>query len=158
MATPATQEGILRNTHLLVVDDEENLRLSLSLVCRKAGYRVSLARDAHEALQMISLAANGPDRIDLLVVDIQMPGMSGIELCKRLEKHHRKLPVIIISGYRYREVIKNLHSDSEIYYLEKPFQPEEFLEHVDRAIRSIREDISSGYVRDADVFEEGGQS
>lgn len=152
LATAATREAILRNTHLLVVDDEENLRLSLSLVARKAGYRVSVACNAREALQRISRAADGPDRIDVLVIDIQMPGMSGIELFQQLHLQGRTLPVIIISGYRYREVLTSLHVDGMTSYLEKPFQPDEFLDHVDRAVRSIHGDESPGHVP-----ETGGQ-
>ena len=114
--------------------------MSLSLVARKAGYRVSVARDAREALERIAQVEGGADRIDVLVIDIQMPGMSGLELCEQLQEGGRSLPVILISGYRYREVISSLHPGGVTSYLEKPFLPEEFLAHVDRADRSLQVD------------------
>ena len=96
----ATRRQFLRNTHLLLVDDEENLRLSLTLIAKKAGYRVSIASNASDALEKIVQAEFGPDQIDVLVIDIQMPGMNGIELCEWLDRLERRLPVVIMSGYR----------------------------------------------------------
>ena len=139
MATVEFHEKDIKNTHLLLVDDEENLRLSLSLIARKAGYRVSTAADGRDALRKIIASDHGPNRIDVLVIDIQMPGPSGIELCSELQRPDRDLgiPVVIMSGYQYREVIADLNMGENITYLEKPFQSNEFLDHVEKAIKSI---------------------
>jgi len=137
LATNAINSRTIKNTHLLLVDDEENILLSLSLIARRAGYRISVAADGREALRKIIESEHGSDRIDVLVIDIQMPGLNGIELYSELQRQNLEMPVVIMSGYKYREVITGLNMDENITYLEKPFQPEEFLDHVERAIKSF---------------------
>ena len=137
MATAEIYERVIKNTHLLLVDDEENIRLSLSLIARRAGYRVSIEADGRDALGKIIESGHGPDRIDVLVIDIQMPGLSGIELYSEFLRQDLGIPIVFMSGYRYREVITGLNMDGNITFLEKPFQPDEFLDHVERVIKSI---------------------
>jgi len=137
LATNAINSRTIKNTHLLLVDDEENILLSLSLIARRAGYRISVAADGREALHKIIESEHGFNRIDVLVIDIQMPGLNGIELYSELQRQNLEMPVVIMSGYKYREVITGLNMDRNITYLEKPFQPEEFLDHVERAIKSF---------------------
>ena len=127
----------IKNTHLLLVEDEENLRLSLSLIARKAGYRISVAADGREALRKIVENKRVDNRFDALVIDIQIPGLNGIELYSELRRQNLEIPVVIMSGYKYREVITNLNMNEDITYLEKPFLPEEFLDHIEKAIKAI---------------------
>jgi DNA-binding NtrC family response regulator len=138
------QEGVIKNTHLLLVDDEENIRLSLSLIARKAGYRVSTASDGEDALQKIVEFEHGPDCVDVLVIDIQMPGLTGLDLYSELQRQNLGIPVIIMSGYHYREAIAGLHVRGTITYLEKPFQPDEFLKNVADAIKSSERSSQDG--------------
>jgi CheY-like chemotaxis protein len=79
--------------NVLVVDDDPAVRTTIRLVLERAGYRVSVASDGRAGLT--ALAAGG---IDLLVVDLFMPGMDGLETLREVRKHHVDLPVIVISG------------------------------------------------------------
>lgn len=79
---------------ILVVDDEEAIRLLYQEELEEAGYRVRVAADAQEALRLTQEA-----RPDLMTVDIKMPGMDGIELLRRVREIHRDLPIIICSAY-----------------------------------------------------------
>ncbi len=137
MKASSSHEQAIESFHLLIVEDEDNLKLSLSLIARKAGYRVSVAADARDALRILKESADGPDRIDVLVMDIQMPGMNGIELYAELERRDALLPVVIMSGYQYREIITGLHADGRFSYLEKPFEPEDFIAHIENAIQPL---------------------
>ena len=79
---------------ILVVDDEEPIRLLYQEELREAGYHVEVAADGHQALRMVQQR-----RPDLMTVDIKMPGMDGIDLVRRVREIHRDLPIIICTAY-----------------------------------------------------------
>lgn len=79
---------------ILVVDDEEAIRLLYKEELTEAGYDVDMAPDGAEALRKVQEA-----RPDLLTVDLRMPGMDGIELLSRVRAIHRDLPIIISTAY-----------------------------------------------------------
>ena len=79
---------------ILVVDDEEAIRLLYQVELREAGYHVELASDGHSALETVQRS-----RPDLMTIDIKMPGMDGIELLRRVREIHRDLPIIICTAY-----------------------------------------------------------
>lgn len=79
---------------ILVVDDEEAIRLLYREELSDAGYRVQVAANASEALRMVQQA-----RPDLMTIDIKMPGMDGIELLRKVRETHRDLPIIICTAY-----------------------------------------------------------
>lgn len=79
---------------ILVVDDEEAIRLLYQEELQEAGYQVALAADGHEALRMVQQT-----RPDLMTIDIKMPGMDGIELLRRVREIYRNLPIIICTAY-----------------------------------------------------------
>jgi CheY-like chemotaxis protein len=78
---------------VLVVDDEPAVRTTIKLVLERQGHRVTMAPDGRAGLA--ALAAGG---IDVLVVDLFMPGMDGLEMLREVRKHQVDLPVIVISG------------------------------------------------------------
>lgn len=79
---------------IMVVDDEEAIRLLYREELSEAGYRVQVAANGIEALQMVQHA-----RPDLMTIDIKMPGMDGIELLRRVREMYRDLPIIICTAY-----------------------------------------------------------
>ncbi len=79
---------------ILVVDDEEAIRLLYQEELREAGYRVNVAASGEEALRMVHQA-----RPDLMTIDIKMPGMDGIDLLRRVRELYRDLPIIICTAY-----------------------------------------------------------
>lgn len=78
---------------ILVVDDETTIAAVLEQTLTRSGYDVLLARDGLEAMQKLSMGG-----IDLVVTDIVMPNMSGLELIKEMQKKHPKVKIIAISG------------------------------------------------------------
>ena len=79
---------------ILVVDDEEAIRLLYREELEEAGYQVEVASDGQEALRMVEQR-----RPDLMTIDIKMPGMDGVELLRRVREVHRNLPIIICTAY-----------------------------------------------------------
>ncbi len=92
---------------ILVVDDEEAIRLLYREELLDAGYQVDLAADGEEAIRKVRAS-----RPDLMTVDIKMPGMDGLELVSRVREVHRDLPIIICTAYDYRRDFATWASDA----------------------------------------------
>ena len=79
---------------ILVVDDEERIRQSLNGILKDEGYEVQEAKDGTQALKQLET-----DPPDLVLLDIWMPGMDGMEILERMKAQMPNLPVIMISGH-----------------------------------------------------------
>jgi len=81
--------------HIHVVDDEEATRRSLRLMLKRHGYSVSVSTDGKEALDFI---AQGTGSVDLLITDINMPKLNGLDLLRELDRKAIRLPFLVMSG------------------------------------------------------------
>jgi PAS domain S-box-containing protein len=106
---------------ILLVEDEDQVRTLARVVLRKYGYKVLEAKNASEALLISESHSNG---IDLLLSDVVMPQMSGIELSNRLGRVREGIKVLCMSGYTGEAVVNHGLLDSGIPFLPKPFTPE----------------------------------
>ena len=86
---------LLRQATVLVVDDEEPLRLYVSRIMEDEGYRTIAAGDGAQALMLLDQTE---DLVQLVITDISMPNMSGLELAARLARRHHAPPVLFMSG------------------------------------------------------------
>jgi len=84
----------LAKTKILVVDDEENIRLLYKEELTEAGYEVDTARDAMDADKKIPVFVP-----DLITLDIKMPGMDGIEFLRKFREKDKKTPVVLCTAY-----------------------------------------------------------
>ena len=115
---------------ILVVDDEEVVLKSCERVLKPAGYEVSTSTSAQRALQIL-----GDDgRFDLVITDIKMPGMDGIEFMKKLREKNPDISVVLITGYPSQESIKEALALRVVDYLPKPFSPALLAETAEKAI------------------------
>jgi two-component system cell cycle sensor histidine kinase/response regulator CckA len=105
---------------ILIVDDEESVRSFVRHLAQSAGYEVMEAAGGEEALAILHQFAPGPE---LLLTDIVMPGMSGLELAAQAHHLRPSMPVIFMSGFasQYEEEL------SGSVCLRKPFRPSELL-------------------------------
>lgn len=95
---------------VLVIDDEENIRLLYKEELADEGYEVSVAASAQEALAKIEA-----ERPDLITLDIRMPGVDGIEFLRLLRERDRDLPVIIVTAYgEYKQDFSVWASDAYV--------------------------------------------
>lgn len=88
--------------HILVVDDDISCRTAISLLFEKGGFSVSTASNGEDALVMIM---NADNKYDLVFVDLEMPGMSGFKLVKKLKKDQVDIPVFVVSGFQDKMMI-----------------------------------------------------
>ncbi len=115
--------------HILITDDDKQIRTSLARFLTESGFRVSAAEDG-----VAMLAAMEKRRFDLIVLDIMMPGEDGLSLCRRLRAAN-KIPVVLltaISGETDRIVGLELGADD---YICKPFNPRELLARIRAVLR-----------------------
>jgi DNA-binding NtrC family response regulator len=117
-------------TFILVVDDEAAVRRFAMRVLEGEGYVVIEARDGVEALEVIR---QGGTSFEVVVSDIVMPRLNGVELMQALLTSHPGLPVILISGYA-TAVLAELGIAAPCAILPKPFPSERLLEEVRRCI------------------------
>ena len=116
--------------HILVVDDEQNMLRTLEFILEAANYRVTSVEDGREALEKISAARGRNVPIDLLILDIQIPGLTGMELIDELTRLHIEIPVFVITGYGDKKMVIELLRRGCKEYLDKPFDDEELTERV----------------------------
>ncbi|MCB9667613.1 MAG: sigma-54-dependent Fis family transcriptional regulator [Myxococcales bacterium] len=107
---------------VLVVDDEENLRLVLRTLLSKEGYDVETAASAEQALDRIETF--GPD---FVLADVRMPGMSGLELCRELKARSSVATVIVMSAYGSVDLAIEAMKAGAYDYVAKPFKQDEVL-------------------------------
>jgi two-component system, cell cycle sensor histidine kinase and response regulator CckA len=116
---------------IIVVDDEGAVRRFALRVLEREGYAVAEARDGMEALDLIR---NGLALFDVVVSDIVMPRLNGVELMQALATSHPELPVILMSGYA-TGALAELGISAPCAILPKPFPAERLLEEVKRCTR-----------------------
>ncbi len=117
-----------KDVHILIVDDERVMRDSLSEWLREDGYEVVAVEDGAQALEKVR-----KERWDVLLVDLKMPGMDGIEVLDKVKKTNKETPVIIMTAYATVDSAVEAMKKGAYDYIVKPFNPEE----IGLAIRKI---------------------
>jgi DNA-binding NtrC family response regulator len=116
---------------VLVVDDEPTVRRLARRVLLEDGFEVIEAADGAEALELVD---GSGDPLRVVVSDIVMPKLNGVQLLQRLSITHPELPVILMSGYAGPELAER-GIQAPCSLLVKPFKPEELVAEVRRCIR-----------------------
>ena len=117
-----------------VIDDDEALRDSLVWMLESHGYQVA-AHDSAEAF----LAVCNPDMAGCIVLDVRMPGMSGLELFEELGRRHCSLPVVFITGHGDVPMAVAALKKGAFHFIEKPFNDHDLVEVVENAIAADAE-------------------
>jgi CheY-like chemotaxis protein len=129
-ATPAPPPRASIGT-ILVVDDEPQVRELLDRVLSAQGYRVLTACDGEEALRVVEHQVG---TIDLVLLDLVMPRLSGELVLATLRSYYKQLPVIVMSGHTERETLQNVGRNANASYLGKPFKLAVLLDAVRREV------------------------
>lgn len=119
---------------ILVVDDEEGILHVTMAMLKKKNHTVLLAKSAEAAKEIVANSA-----VDLIILDVVLPGLGGMELLMQIRNSHPKIPVIIMSGKVRTNIqpFKNLAQQfGALCILSKPFTAEELYESVDGVLKS----------------------
>ncbi len=123
----------VENLQILVVDDERDIRDGCERILLRKGYRVTKASDGNEALRLF-----GQDTYAVVLLDLKMPGMDGMEVLGRIQTSRPETLVIIITGYATVETAIEAMKRGAYDFIPKPFKPDQLRIVVDRAVEKIR--------------------
>ena len=130
---------------ILIVDDEADMLWFISKMYQPLGYETLTAGSGMEALKIVEECG---EKIDLIILDLKMPGMGGIEVLKSIRKHHPKLPVIILTALRdKREECEPLGIEA---FMTKPYSMKDLNARIEAVIERKSDErspleIESGY-------------
>lgn len=123
-------DSTTRRERLLVVEDEESLAVGIRDALERAGYHVEMAFDGASAL-----TAARATEYDLVLLDLMLPGMSGLEVLKALRQERRDVRVVVLTAKAdERDVVAGLEAGADDY-VKKPFSPRELLARVSAQFR-----------------------
>ena len=116
---------------ICVVDDDEMLRESLPDLLRECGFAARAFASGPEFL-----SSDYVDKAGCLILDVAMPGMSGLDLQKELKHRGQAIPIIFVTAQKYEEVRKQAFKQGAVGFLYKPFSDGELLDAVNAALGS----------------------
>lgn len=119
---------------IAVVDDDASVRESLAGLAESVGYEAALFASAEEFLQSVGHR----DSLTCLILDVRLPGMSGLDLYAQLARSPRSIPTILITAHADPEMNSWAMKSGVIALLHKPFEPEVLLQAVRKAIIQVR--------------------
>jgi DNA-binding NtrC family response regulator len=122
----------VKNKSILIIDDEKNQREILELILSSEGYKTATAASAEAALKMMR-----SERFDLILTDLKMTGMSGLDLLKELMQTDSSTVVILMTAHGSIESAKDAIRHGAYDYLEKPLDQERLLEVVSKAVDKL---------------------
>lgn len=126
----------MQKEKILVVDDDENVLKSILNILREKGYETSIAKNGKEALMKIE-----DEFFNVLLLDIRLPDMTGIELLSLIKDTKPKMKKIILTGYPDAKTAIDAVNKKADAYLIKPYNPNELLEQIDLNIRQQKEEL-----------------
>lgn len=126
------------DTRVYIVEDDDAVRDSLQMVLESVGYATRAFSSATEFLDHYDSALSG-----CIVLDIRMPGMSGMELQRKLNERNSILPIIFVTGHGDVPMAVEAMQQGAIDFVQKPYREQELLEKVERALALERESRDS---------------
>lgn len=114
---------------LLVIDDDLSLREMMEMMLRGAGHQVTLAEDG-----LVGLEAASAGNFDVIISDIKMPGLTGLEVLKKLRASGCGTPLILVSAYATPDTAVEAMKEGAYDFIPKPFKPQDLLTVVDSAM------------------------
>ena len=119
----------MSDCQILIVDDEDFMRGAVLEVLRRANHVAMTASSAKEAIDIVSNRS-----FSVIITDVKMPGMNGVELFRELKKRHPETSVIIMTGFPDLEDAVEVIKEGAVDYLQKPFPPDRLVELVNQFI------------------------
>jgi DNA-binding NtrC family response regulator len=143
-----------KNERILIVDDEENMRRTLSDILRREGYDTTVAATGEEAVELCS-----KEGFDIVLMDVRMPGISGVEAFRRIRRNKEGVRVILMTAFDLDELKQAALDEGAIAFLPKPLDLEKTIDLIggvrETAILVVAEDESIADELSAELTEQG---
>ncbi|RPH52638.1 MAG: response regulator [Desulfobacteraceae bacterium] len=125
----------MKKIKVMLVDDEEEFVTTLSERIKMRNFSSSVAFNGEQALQIVN------DQVpDIMILDLKMPGIDGMEVLRRVKKAYPKVQVIILTGHGSEKDKKEALSLGAFGYLQKPVQIDELIRHIVKAHGAVADD------------------
>jgi len=151
--TESKKDTYAGQPQVLLMEDESSVAEGLRMVLHEEGFDVDLAMTGQSALDSWS-----QKKFDLLVADLRLPDMDGMEVIKRVKEERPQTPVIVITGYASVPSAVEAMKRGVDDYLPKPFTDEEFMVRVDKVLKERREALSEVIGETAETMEQEMES
>ena len=125
---------------ILVADDDEAMRSLLGASLRREGFEVQECVDGGELLAELEAARTGDPAPQLVVSDLRMPGVSGLDVLHWLRRWLPQVPVILITAFGDQQAHRRAEALGAVMVIDKPFDLGEFLEHVSETLKRFSAD------------------
>ncbi|MBI9072340.1 MAG: response regulator [Melioribacteraceae bacterium] len=133
-----------KDKHILIIDDEYFIRIAYQMILTDAGYNSTIVEDGEEAFEKILEFESKNIDIDLILTDINMPKINGFEFIKKLKEFNSKIPVILMSSYRYDEIevllgskFSSKNNINNYAFIEKPSTSESLICCIDKQLNHL---------------------
>ncbi len=144
----------MKGKRILLAEDNPYSRETIRFILKNAGYDIIAVQDGGEALNTIDTVDNADEFFHLLITDIQMPGVSGIELIDRLLERKIHLPILVITAFGDKEMLIQLMRKGCDNFIEKPFEPDDLLKQVEVVLARNEELLAQRKEQLAQIEEE----
>ncbi|HUI44974.1 MAG TPA: response regulator [Nitrospirota bacterium] len=121
------------NSTLLIVDDDPYVLESISTLLREYGYTVSSCQNGNEAFKMVEQVP-----FDVVLTDIKMPQVTGIELLQKIHSYNQQIPVILMTAFAELDVAVDAIKRGAFDFITKPYNPDYLLHSVEKAVKYTR--------------------
>lgn len=129
---------MLENTRVLIVDDNESLSRSMSIVLNRKGCSVDTASDGLEAIKAVKIKS-----FDVIFMDIRMPGLNGVETFKKIKKQYPAIKVVMMTAYALEELVDEAFREEAFGVLYKPLDMDKVFEMIE-SIRYLNQKQGEG--------------
>ena len=140
ITTPPSGAGAIARRGVLLVDDDPMLRDLATRMLERLGHSVAVMDTGAEAL---ALLASGAVQLSVLVTDLTMPGMNGMELIAEVARRHPQLPIVAISGFSMNPAVRQELADRRVPFVGKPFAAEDLEKAMDQAQNNKQQTANS---------------
>lgn len=130
--------------YVLVIDDDPAVCNVVNNVLKRFGFSVLLANSGHQGLEVYE---RNRDSISVVLLDMTMPGMSGVETLKQLQEKQINVPVILTSGLSENDISDQMEGSEIVHFLKKPYKPQKLVNIVSKALlrHQIKDDATGKY-------------
>lgn len=142
----------MKGLHALLVDDDPEALATMATILEMDDFLVTTALEGQEALVRLERADSDKPAVDFLVADLDMAGLSGIELILELKRRDRRLPVMVVTAFASRATVVELLRQGVTDFLDKPVHMEELRSRVHRIAQGILQNRREGSARTAEAF------
>lgn len=123
--------------NILVVDDEKYLAEIINIFLEFKGYKVKTATDGYKTIEEVKAT-----HYDLVLMDIRLPGINGVEVFLKIKEIDPKTRVIMMTGFSVEDLVEQALREGDYACLHKPFNMEGLLEEIEKVLKEKQEDYS----------------